>query len=360
MYNSIARPRVISVQDLDHVTSHIASLMVTWKNSRIMVTGATGFFGQWLVETFHHANQMLSLGAELLAVGGPNDDFALICPHILKMRDVTLINADICNLSLAMVREAPEWCDHIDAMIHAAIFVDNKTYDHEPMPTLTTGVKGTWEALEFAKRTKVKRFLYVSSGAIYGMQPRNLDRIGEEHSADLDCANPESAYAEGKRFGETLCCGYMRQYSLPVTIARPFAFIGPYLPIDRHFAIGNFIRDALTEKSIVIQSDGSPVRSYLYAADLAIWLWTILVKGTPGRPYNVGAEQAFSLFEVASLIEKASMRKNSIDIRGEKKTGLPSRYVPDITRANQELGLKPTISLEDAIVRTLHWHRNAA
>lgn len=80
MYNSIARPRVISVQDLDHVTSHIASLMVTWKNSRIMVTGATGFFGQWLVETFHHANQMLSLGAELLAVGGPNDEFALICP----------------------------------------------------------------------------------------------------------------------------------------------------------------------------------------------------------------------------------------------------------------------------------------
>lgn len=331
--------------------------MATWRGARILVTGATGFFGQWLVETFHHANQALSLGAQLVGVGGPNDDFAAVCPHILKMSDVKLINADICNLDSAIATLLPEWSDRIDAIIHAAIYVDSKTYDHQPLPTLATGVKGTWEALEVAKRTKVKRFLYVSSGAVYGAQPRNLDRIGENHSANLDCANPQSAYAEGKRFGETLCCGYMRQYGIPIVIARPFAFVGPHLPIDRHFAIGNFFRDALTDRPIVILSDGSPVRSYLYAADLAIWLWTILAKGTPGRPYNVGAEQAFSLIEVASLIEKASMNNNPIDIHGEIESGLPSRYIPDTARAEQELGLKLTISLEDAIQRTLHWHR---
>lgn len=347
----------IPIRDLEHVTSNIESSMIGWKGARILITGATGFFGQWLVESFHHANQTLNLGARLVGIGGPNDKFDDICPQILEMNDVKLINADICDLDSSIDTLLPDWHDRIDAIIHAAIYVDGETYNQKPIPTLSTGVKGTWEVLEIAKRKNVKRFLYVSSGAVYGTQSRMLERIGEDHSTSLDCASAQSAYAESKRFGETLCCGYMQQHGIPVTIARPFAFVGPHLPIDKHFAIGNFIRDVLANTPIVIQSDGSPIRSYLYAADLAIWLWTILSNGVLGRPYNVGGTQTFSLLEIATLIEKASMNKNPIQVNGEKVVGPPNRYVPDTTRAERELGLKPIISLEDAIHRTLEWHR---
>jgi len=357
MKNNIFHRYGISVDDLDHVASHVKLSFNSHKYTRFLVTGATGFFGQWLLESFHHVNQTLGLGAKLVGVGGPNDDFASICPHILLMSDIHLIKADICNLDSEMRTLLPEWNDGIDIMIHAAIFVDSKTYASHPLPTLETGVKGTWEALEYARRTKAKRFLFISSGAVYGNQPFDLESISEDQTVNLDCADFKSAYAEGKRLGETLCCAFMRQFGLPTIIARPFSFVGPYLPLNRHFAIGNFLHDALVERPILIEGDGSSVRSYLYAADLAIWLWRILLDGAPGRPYNVGSAQPFSLIEVASLIEKVSMHSNSIEILRKVEYSLPSRYIPDITRAELELGLEVTISIDDAIRRTLDWYR---
>ena len=355
--SAINMKREISLCDLEHVTAHVAPHMSSLKGARILVTGATGFFGLWLLETFHHMNQALGLESKLVGLGGPHDEFSVICPHIQAMSDIKLIKADICNLNVSIDALLPEWSDRIDIIIHAAIHVDAKTYDRQPMPTLATGVKGTWEALEVAMRSKVKRFLFSSAGAVYGTQPRTLDRIAENHSNTVDCSNPLSAYAEGKRFAETLCSGFMKQYGMETLIVRPFAFVGPYLPLDKHFAIGNFIRDALLGKPITIHSDGSPVRSYLYAADLAIWLWTILANGKPGIPYNVGSEQAYSLYEIAMLISKVLPKSSKIEIHGDPELGLPNRYVPDTAQAMQDLGLKANITIEDAIARTLVWYR---
>ena len=278
--------------------------MYQWKSARILVTGATGFFGSWLLETFHHANRALGLGAELVGVGSLAEDFGLHCPNLVGLDDVTLIKADIRQLGTDVASQLPEWAQRIDALIHAAIHVDNQTYDRQPLSTLETGILGVWEALELARISRVRRFLFVSSGAVYGSQPAATEVLDEDHGAHLDSATHQSAYAEGKRIGETLCAGYLREHGLPVTIARPFAFVGPHLPLDRQFAIGNFIRDALGGGPIVVQSDGSPVRSYLYAADLAVWLWTILGRGALGRPYNVGSSHAVSLREVADLVVK--------------------------------------------------------
>jgi dTDP-glucose 4,6-dehydratase len=351
--------RGVGIEDLEHVTRLTAPCMNMWKGARILVTGATGFFGSWLVETFHHANKTLALGAELVGVGSPTDDFSLRCPHLLGLDSVKLIKADIRHLGTSIRTQLPDWGDRIDAIIHAAIHVDNLTYDSQPLSTLETGVLGVWEALELGRTTRVRRLLFVSSGAVYGSQPPTTEFLDEDHGSQLDSASHQSAYAEAKRIGETLCAGYLRQYDLPVTIARPFAFVGPHLPLDRQFAIGNFLGDALAGGPVVVQSDGTPVRSYLYAADLVIWLWTILSRGDLGRPYNVGAEQAISLRNVADLVNSIAALKKPVEIRGAPGTGPPSRYVPSTRRAQLELGLRETVPLGVAIRRTLDWYQRA-
>jgi nucleoside-diphosphate-sugar epimerase len=279
------------------------------------------------------------------------------CPQLVGLDDVRIVHADTRRLAAELGAQLPGWCDRIDAIVHAAIYVDGSTYDRQPLPTLETGIMGTWEALELAWKANARRFLFVSSGAIYGAQPETTERLDEDHDSNLNCADHQAAYAEGKRIGETLCAGYFRQHRVPVTIARPFAFVGPHLPLDRHFAIGNFIRDALRGGPIVVEGDGAPLRSYLYASDLAVWLWTILARGTLGRPYNVGAERAVSIREVAELVARIGPSDISVEVRGVPGAGPPPRYVPSTARAQLELGLNETVPLEEAVKRTVAWYR---
>jgi dTDP-glucose 4,6-dehydratase len=219
-----------------------------------------------------------------------------------------------------------------------------------------TIVEGTRRALDFTVQSGAKKFLFISSGAVYGDQPAHISHWSESDHNGPDCTNPNSAYSEGKRAAELLCTLYARQYGIEAKIARCFAFVGPYLPIDSHFAIGNFIRDAIAKKPIYISGDGTPYRSYLYAADLTLWLWTILLRGQTARPYNVGTSQAISIAELAENVNK-TLGGNGIDIMQQPQAGaIPKRYIPSTQRAEIELGLTQTVTLEEAIMKTARWY----
>ena len=222
-----------------------------------------------------------------------------------------------------------------------------------------TIVKGTRHTLDFAVQCKANKFLLTSSGAVYGRQPPEMTNIPEDYCVAPDPADPNSAYGEGKRAAEHLCALYFEKYGIETKIARCFAFVGPYLPLDIHFAIGNFIRDGLNGGPIQVNSDGTPYRSYLYAADLAIWLWTILFKGQTCCPYNVGSEEAMTIVDLAKEVAACFQKPIEVNIaKAHDLRRLTQRYVPSTKRAREHCNLRQTVDLQDGIKRTILFHRH--
>jgi dTDP-glucose 4,6-dehydratase len=341
-------------EDLDHILAHTRPSWEIMRGQDIFVTGATGFFGRWLLESFAHANAALKLNANLVALSRNPEAFRTRAPYLAAEPAIRFVRGDVGTLTAEAVHGqlGPGSPQIYQFVIHAATEASAKLNAEDPLLMTRTIVEGTRAALQFAVSVGARRFLLTSSGAVYGPQPPDLTHIPEDYTGAPDCTHPGAAYGEGKRMAELLCVCYHKQYGIEPLIARPFAFVGPFLPLNAHFAIGNFVRDTLRGGPIQIKGDGTAFRSYLYAADLAIWLWTMLVKGAPCRPYNVGSPHDLSIAEIAQAVRE-TLNKN-IAIQKEKESAanvIPSRYVPSVDRARTELGLVQHISMAEGIRR---------
>jgi nucleoside-diphosphate-sugar epimerase len=228
----------------------------------------------------------------------------------------------------------------------------------DPLELFASTIQGTRRTLEFALASGASRYLFTSSGAVYGPQPPGMTHVSEAYGGAPDTMFTRSAYGEAKRASEWLCSAFHERYGLATTIIRGFAFVGPYL-VNPSAAIANFVGDTLKGGPIRVNGDGTPYRSYLYGADLAAWLWTVLLRGQPCRPYNVGSDEALTISEVARAVASALEPKVEIVIAGRPQPGKPAeRYVPCIDRARSELNLAPWIGLTEGIRRTAAWHKN--
>ncbi len=335
--------------DLDHVLEHTRELWEELRGERIFITGGTGFFGCWLLESFAWANDRLGLNASALVLTRNLDAFRKKAPHLAAHSAIRFHPGDVRSF------EFPD--GSFSHIIHAATESSAKLNAEAPLTMFDTIVEGTRHTLEFAYRRGVQKILLTSSGAVYGRQPPEMTHIPEEYPGAPDPTDPRSAYGEGKRAAEILCTLYAGQYGFEAKIARCFAFVGPYLPLDIHFAIGNFIRDGLNGGPIVIKGDGTPRRSYLYAADLAIWLWTILVRGQTCRPYNVGSEESMSIAEIGQRVSQAFSPQPRVEVREKiNSQKMLEQYVPSTFRANSELDLNLWIPSEDAILRSVDFN----
>jgi nucleoside-diphosphate-sugar epimerase len=334
--------RKLPQEDLDLILRHTAPLWETQRGTRLFITGGTGFFGHWLVESFCWSNDRLNLGCEATLLTRDPERFAAKSPHIANHPAITLHKGDVALFQF------PEGI--FDTVVHASI--DSKASSAQVM----TGILHPMpKVLGFAALRGVQQMLFTSSGAVYGPQPSEISHIPEGYEG----AVPRTDYGQAKHFAEGICFGHAQFTGLSIRIARCFAFVGPHLPLDANFAIGNFIGDVLANRDIVIHGDGTPLRSYLYGADLAIWLWTILFKPSSETIFNVGAEQAYSISEVADAAAEVA---GTFDVKigkrilGAPAPGPPLRYIPSTQRAQTLLGLAPTVDLKDAIARTLRWH----
>lgn len=346
-------PHSIPAADLDHVLEHTRSVWEEARGARLFLTGATGFFGAWLIESFLHANAELNLGASVVLL---TRDPAAASQRLACLRDrvaVTLHQGDVRHFS------APAGA--FDFVVHAATESSRQLHAGDERHMLDTIVDGSRRVLAFARDARVRRFLLVSSGAVYGRQPPWVERVAEDYQGGPDPWDPQSAYAEGKRVAELLCAFEQAAGTMSVRAARCFAFVGPHLPLDAHFAIGNFIGDALAGRPIRIRGDGTAVRSYLYMADLAVWLWTIALSPAASGAYNVGSERAVSILETAQAVAEVCAPLASIEVGARPQPGVaPHRYLPQTTRAAEELSLRELVDLNDAIGRTAAWLRQPA
>ena len=328
--------------------AHTRALWLEARGGRFFVTGGTGFFGLWLLESFAHANDTLQLGMTAVVLTRDAAAFARKAPHLSARADLRFVPGEIRSFNFPS--------GQFTHVVHAATAASVKLNDEAPQEMLDTIVAGTRRVLEFSAQAGVKKLLFTSSGAVYGPQPSTLTHVPEDYSAAPGSLRPDSAYAEGKRVAEQLCLEHARQYGCEVKIARGFAFVGPHLPLDTHFAIGNFIRDARRGGPVRVNGDGTPLRSYLYAADLAVWLWTILFQAPSGRAYNVGSDADLTIAALAKLVASSLGGGCEVIVAQPAVPGKPtSRYVPDVQRARKELGLTVAIDLPTALARTSRW-----
>jgi len=337
-------------EDLDLIVSHTSDVWRKYTGARFFLTGGTGFVGSWIIQAIQHANDTMGCGIEILALSrNPEKALALI-PNVYGRPDISWIDGDVCNFTGHV--------GMLDLCIHAATEVGDPHHPIDVLRVHDTIVQGTRRVLEFSRDHGISRFLLTSSGAVYGPQPTDISKLNESYRGAPDNLSPAAAYGNGKRTAEWLTASYAQDTGFDACIARIFALIGPGLPLDGNFAAGNFVRDAVQGQTIRIQGDGTPIRSYLYMADLVIWLLRLLTDGQPGRAYNVGSETQVSIMSLAQQIQEAANIKANVEVLTPARDNeAPARYIPDTTKARTELDLAEYTPLEVALGKTIQWAR---
>ncbi len=333
-------------QDLNRVLEWVGDDLRSLRGARLFITGGTGFIGTWLLETLLWANERLALDAQIVVLTRSPEDYARSAPQLAANPAIALVKGD--------VRRLPPDLGIFDGIIHAATPASAALNRDDPALMLSTIVDGGRAVLDLAAQSGPIPYLFTSSGAVYGRQPEGLSHVSEDYLGGPDPLSTASAYHEGKRVGELQCALAHKAFGLKAKIARIYALVGPNLPLDIHFAMGNFIGDILAGRTVTVQGDGTTVRSYLYAADMAAWLWAVFVRGTPLRAYNVGSERAIDMAELAPRVEQKHSAGSGFKIMGVPEPGKAiDRYVPCTRRAREELRLAEWTSLDDAISSTI-------
>jgi len=335
-------------QDIEFVVDSVGEGWTSFKNAKIFITGGTGFIGCWLLESLLVANQRLNLNIRVTILTRNIEAFRSKAPRLAECSAFSFMCGNVHDFA------SP--AGDFTHVIHAATDASADLNENNPKQMFDTIIQGTRRVLDFAQEKKVSRVLFLSSGAIYGQQSWELENVSEDSTTAPNCNDPKAAYAEGKRAAEMMCAIYAKQFNIEVVIARIFSLLGPYMELGVHFAAGNFIRDAMAGKTVVVNGNGLPCRSYLYASDLTIWLWSIFAYAKSGKPYNVGSDESVSIKMLAERVSKV-VGNGDFKILGASDQGWNlGRYVPSTKLIEHDLGLKKTVSLDDAILRTALWN----
>ncbi len=342
--------------DLDAAFERTRQVWAELDGSRILITGATGFVGTHLLESVAHARRRGGIDTRVVAL--------VRNPTVLHERLPWTSQADWLELITGDVTEFLAPSGSLDLIVHAANTATASLVRADATAVARTVVEGSRHVAAVGASAGARRILQLSSGSVSGSHFTPAAPISEHDPGEPLGDAAATVLARAKREADLELCA--RAAPPAAVIARGFAFCGPWLPLDHDFAFGNFLRDGLAGQSIRVAGDGRPVRSYLYSEDLIVWLWTLLLRGAPGRAYNVGSEKAVSIGELAARIGAAfgvavdgPVPAAAGDVVGTgARAGAGAHWhVPSTARARTELGLAETVSLDEAIARSARWWR---
>lgn len=311
--------------DLENISTFDPHMWELLRNKKIFATGCTGFIGTWIMHSFTHINRKYNLGAELHCLTRNKNKIEKSFPEI------HFVEGDIQTFNF------PE--GNFDFVIHGATEVSAYQQGTNSSALIDVAYLGTKRLLQFSQKSSVKKILFLSSGAAYGVPALNLPFSEETYSQ-------KATYGEAKRLSEML----LFNNDIPATSARIFAICGPFLPMDSQYALSNFLESVILDKKITIKSNGKTTRSYLYAGDVTLWLWLLLLKGKDKEIYNVGSEEEISLLDLAKKVRSVLGKETEIEILGNE-TGF-SRYVPSNKKIRNEFNLDNLVPLDMGIKKT--------
>lgn len=304
---------------------------------KIFLTGGTGFFGKSILD-------MLKAGfrkdSEFVILSRDPEKFLREYPEYAELPNVRFAAGDVRSFSF--------FDEKFDSIIHAATPAVTTLQPGEMRSVI---IDGTKHVLDFARYCGAKKILFTSSGAVYGPLPPGMTHVSET----FPC-RPVTEYGIAKLEAEKMCL----ESGISARIARCFAFTGPRLALDIHFAIGNFIRNGLNNEKIIIRGDGTPYRSYLYADDLVRWLFAVYDCKRSGAVFNIGSPEGISIADLARRVAAHFTPSPELEIQGTAIPGVPPQvYVPDVSLIKSELGVEMKNDLEQSIAKTVDFHRSA-
>lgn len=316
------------------------------KGRSILVTGATGTIGSFIVDMLLEYNKT---GADVKIYAASRS--------IKRLSErFEAGKTDLLEYIEFDAMKPIEFSFDTEFIIHAGGNAHPVAFNSDPVGTIVGNVIGTYHLLEFARTHDTKRFLYISTGEVYGQSDTSVDAFTEDYSGYVDPTSPRSCYPVSKRAAETLCSSYTKQYGLETVIVRPCHTYGPGITNSDSRANVQFIRNVLNGEDIVLKSAGTQMRSYCYIADCASAIMTFLFKGVPGQAYNSANPDAkITLVGLAAKIGDYAGRKvvfadpDVVDIANRTpitKQVLSSKKV-------EKLGWQGKYTIEDGVAHTL-------
>jgi UDP-glucuronate decarboxylase len=356
--------REVCAVDTDYACGRLADTFSRLAAGRVLLTGGAGFLGYYLVQTLLEWNNRVP-PAKRVALTIVDNYIRGVPDWLAGVRSdqVRLVAHDI-------TQPLSEDLGDFDYVIHAASIASPTFYRQHPIATMDANVTGLRLLLERTRRqlergSAVAGFLFFSSSEIYGDAESAAIPTPETYPGRVSSTGPRACYDESKRYGETLCVNFARQYGLPITMVRPFNNYGPGLQITDRRVIPDLARDLLHGLDLVLHSDGSPTRTFCYVADAVVGYYKTLVHGRPGEPYNIGCETPeVTIDALAHQLAAAGRELFGYTGRVVRQaspdplylTDNPRRRCPDISKSRRELGFSPEIALDEGLRRTLLWY----
>ena len=329
----------------------LASYDIKWgklKNKSILITGATGLIGTFLVDLLMYRNLKYNDNITIYAVGRNKEKAYTRLKEYFDTKFFVFIQQDI---QTSFELNAP-----IDYVIHGASNTHPVAYATEPINTILLSMLGTKSILDFVSNHDVKRTLFLSTVEIYGENRGDVETFNEDYCGYIDCNTLRAGYPEGKRAAEALCQAYISEKNIDIVIARSCRVYGPTMGNDDSKVIAQFLRNAVNKENIALKSKGDQLYSYCYVGDICSALLVMLLDGKNGEAYNISDnDSSLSLLEIANVLSEYTGKDIIFDNPSSVETAGYSKATKALLSNSKlrELGWKPMYSLKDGIIRTV-------